>query len=237
MLDASEPVVNFAQELQQGLKDVHMLEHPFYQAWTAGKLTKDVLRDYAEQYFHHVRLFPRFISLVHSQCDDADARRVLLENLIEEEGFEAGKDDHPELWMQFAEGLGAERGDVEGAQLYAETDGLIDAFRQSAAQSYAAGLGALYAYEHQIPEIADVKVDGLKKFYGVDDERTLKFFTVHAKADIEHRAALEELLNELSDEERLDAVEGARRVAEGLWDFLSGVDLANRAVPAGATVH
>lgn len=229
--------MNFSAELKSSLADIHMLEHPFYQAWSRGELTLDVLRDYAAQYFHHVRLFPRFISTVHAQCDDVASRRVLLENLNEEEGMTPGHDDHPELWMQFAEGLGASRQDVANARLNAETAKLIETFQAAAARSYAAGLGALYAYEHQIPEIADVKIDGLKKFYDVSDEPTLKFFTVHAEADIEHREALEMLLDGLDEEDREEAQLGARMVAEALWGFLSGVDRVSRSMPAGATVH
>jgi len=36
----------------------HLLKHPFYQAWTQGKLSKDSLALYAEQYYQHVRTFP-----------------------------------------------------------------------------------------------------------------------------------------------------------------------------------
>src|SRR6266403_5524740 len=52
-----------------------MLSHPFYQAWTEGRLPLDTLRAYARQYFHHVEAFPRAVSAVHSQCPDRDGRR------------------------------------------------------------------------------------------------------------------------------------------------------------------
>ena len=71
-----------------------MLSHPFYQAWTEGRLPLDTLRAYARQYFHHVEAFPRAVSAVHSACPDRDGRRMLAENLAEEEGIEAGKQDH-----------------------------------------------------------------------------------------------------------------------------------------------
>ena len=61
-----------------------MLSHPFYQAWTEGRLSLDTLRDYARQYFHHVEAFPRAVSAVHSACPDRDGRRMLAENLAEE---------------------------------------------------------------------------------------------------------------------------------------------------------
>ncbi len=86
-----------------------MLKHPFYQAWTEGRLPLDTLRAYARQYFHHVEAFPRAVSAVHSACEDRDGRRMLAENLAEEEGIEAGKQDHATLWMMFACGLGKTR--------------------------------------------------------------------------------------------------------------------------------
>jgi pyrroloquinoline-quinone synthase len=90
-----------------------MLKHPFYQAWTEGRLTLDTLRAYARQYFHHVETFPRAVSAVHSACDDREGRRMLAENLAEEEGLDAGKQDHATLWLMFARGAraGAQPGD------------------------------------------------------------------------------------------------------------------------------
>ena len=67
-----------------------MLSHPFYQAWEEGTLTKDALRAYSRQYFHHVETFPRAVSAVHSKCPDRDGRRMLADNLAEEEGLGEG---------------------------------------------------------------------------------------------------------------------------------------------------
>lgn len=200
-----------------------MLDHPFYKAWTAGELTQDVLRDYAKQYWHHVEAFPRAVSTTHANCPDRDGRRMLAENLAEEEGLGEGKTDHPELWMQFAEGLGATRGDVEGVALNPETQALIDAFQREARTSYARGLAALYAYETQIPEVARQKIDGLKAFYGMTDEDALRFFTVHEIADVEHAEVCRTLLDRLSPEEALEAEAGAAALSEALLGFLDGV--------------
>ena len=48
-----------------------MLKHPFYQAWTEGRLSLDTLRAYARQYFHHVEAFPQAVSAVHSRSTSA----------------------------------------------------------------------------------------------------------------------------------------------------------------------
>ena len=107
-----------------------MLSHPFYQAWTDGTLPLDTLRQYARQYFHHVEAFPRAVSAVHSTCPDRDGRRMLAENLAEEEGIEAGKQDHASLWMMFACGLGESEDAVKTQKLNLETQALIDTFRK-----------------------------------------------------------------------------------------------------------
>src|SRR5438874_8807905 len=83
----------------------HLLKHPFYLAWTRGELSRAALADYAGQYYHHVAAFPTYLSAVHSSCDDQATRQQLLDNLTDEE---AGSPNHPELWLQFASGIGVE---------------------------------------------------------------------------------------------------------------------------------
>jgi pyrroloquinoline-quinone synthase len=201
-----------------------MLKHPFYQAWTEGRLSLDDLRAYARQYFHHVEAFPRAVSAVHSACPDRDGRRMLAENLAEEEGIEAGKQDHATLWLMFACGLGESEDAVRGQALNAETRGLIDTFRTLSRRSYASGLGALYAYESQFPAVAGAKIEGLVERYGIADEETLRFFRVHESADIEHGAVCRRLLDRLPEDERAEAIAAGGELAGALWSFLSGVE-------------
>jgi pyrroloquinoline-quinone synthase len=201
-----------------------MLSHPFYQAWTEGRLSLDTLRAYARQYYHHVEAFPRAVSAVHSACPDAAGRRMLAENLAEEEGIDAGKQDHASLWLLFACGLGESEDGVRGQALNAETEALIETFRSLSRRSYASGLGALYAYESQFPGVAGAKIEGLIDRYGIADEDTLRFFRVHESADIEHSAVCRALLDALPEAERAEAVAAGEELAGALWNFLSGVE-------------
>ena len=201
-----------------------MLSHPFYQAWTEGRLPLGTLRDYARQYFHHVAAFPRAVSAVHSACPDRDGRRMLAENLAEEEGLDAGKQDHASLWLMFACGLGEDEAAVRSQGLNPETQALIDTFRRLSRQSYAAGLGALYAYESQFPGVASAKIEGLIDRYGISDEETLRFFRVHQSADVEHSAVCRALLDGLPEDERAEAIGAGEELASALWNFLSGVE-------------
>ena len=201
-----------------------MLKHPFYQAWTEGRLPLETLRGYARQYFHHVEAFPRAVSAVHSSCPDRDGRRMLAENLAEEEGIEAGKQDHATLWLMFAAGLGESEAGVRAEMLNPETEGLIETFRRLSRQSYAAGLGALYAYESQFPNVASAKIEGLVDRYGIRDEETLRFFRVHESADVEHSSVCRALLDSLPEAEQAEAVAAGEELAGALWNFLSGVE-------------
>jgi pyrroloquinoline-quinone synthase len=207
-----------------------MLKHPFYQAWTEGRLSLDTLRAYARQYFRHVEAFPQAVSAVHASCPDRDGRRMLAENLAEEEGIEAGKQDHATLWLMFACGLGESEDGVRAQELNPETRALIETFRKLSRRSYASGLGALYAYESQFPAVASAKIEGLIDRYGISDEPTLRFFRVHESADVEHSAVCRALLDRLPEDQRAEAIAAGEELACALWNFLSGVE-------ATASVH
>lgn len=200
-----------------------MLAHPFYQAWEEGKLTRDALKAYAKQYFHHVEAFPRAVSAVHANCPDAKGRRLLAENLAEEEGIGAGKEDHAALWLGFAAGMGADEEDVRLVKLNPETVRLIDTFRRLSRGSYASGLGALYAYESQLPQIAKTKIKGLVERYDARAPSTLKFFEVHETADLEHADVCRELLDALPEDQRAEAHAAACELADALRGFLTGM--------------
>src|SRR5690348_799380 len=201
-----------------------MLSHPFYQAWTEGRLPLETLKGYARQYFHHVEAFPRAVSAVHSACPDRTGRRMLAENLAEEEGIDSGKQDHATLWLMFACGLGETEESVHAQRLNAETQALIDTFRKLSRRSYASGLGALYAYESQFPAVAAAKIEGLIERYGIEDEETLRFFRVHESADVEHSDVCRRLLDRLPDNQRVEAIAAGEELAGALWNFLSGVE-------------
>tara|TARA_A100001011_G_C14041259_1_gene727880 strand:- start:72 stop:737 length:666 start_codon:yes stop_codon:yes gene_type:complete len=210
----------FSKKLNEKLDEYHLLKHPFYKSWNEGKLTREIIKDYAEQYYQHVKAFPRYISATHSICEDLDKRKILLENLQDEEKDGA---DHPMLWKNFAIAVGADANKIEDVKKYDFTKKLIDNFFKNGRASYAEGLGSLYTYERQVPEIADTKIRGLKDHYGVDSKEGLEFFEVHKAADVHHRKACEKLLDSLSEDEQLKAEKAALSTAKYLWNFLSGM--------------
>jgi len=210
----------FAKELNKKLDQFHLLNHPFYKSWNEGKLTREIIKDYAEQYYQHVKAFPRYISATHSLCEDIEKRKILLENLQDEENHEA---DHPKLWKNFATEMGADSETIENVKKESFTKDLIDNFFKQGRSSYAEGLASLYTYERQIPEIAETKIQGLKKHYKCNSKKGLEFFEAHKSADVYHRAECEKLLDSLSASEQNKAEKAALSTAKYLWNFLSGM--------------
>jgi pyrroloquinoline-quinone synthase len=210
----------FSKKLNQKLDKYHLLNHPFYKSWNEGKLTREIIKDYAEQYYQHVKAFPRYISATHSLCEDIEKRKILLENLNDEENRDA---DHPKLWKNFALAIGADAKKIEEVEADQFTQDMIDNFFKNGRSSYAEGLASLYTYERQIPEIAETKIQGLKNHYGVNSKEGLEFFVAHKEADVYHREECEKLLDSLSNEEQSKAEIAALSTAKYLWNFLSGI--------------
>ena len=200
------------------IDDYHLLKHPFYQAWSNGTLTQDHLQKYAAQYYAQVQSFPRFISRVHTNCPEIEARKVLLENLVDEENHGT---DHPALWMQFAEGLGVTRDVVNDELPLSQTKEMVDTYYDLAGRDWRDGLCALYAYECQVPAVSESKIAGLKKFYGIDDDRTLEFFTAHQMYDVGHSNQVAKLIEKYVDPARAEIA--TREAAKALWGFLDGM--------------
>lgn len=204
------------------IQERRLLTHPFYQSWSAGTLSMSALREYGKQYYRQVEAFPTYVSAVHANCPLLPVRQQLLENLLEEE---RGAENHPELWLRFAEALGVQRGEVEATAPLPETTALVETFRTlTRERSYLAGVTALLAYEAQVPEVAVTKIDGLKRFYGITDQRGLAFFQVHVQADRYHAETGWQILREhLAPEQTEEVLNSCDQALDALWGMLDGV--------------
>lgn len=220
----------FLAALEERIARYDLLCHPYYKAWTAGQLTRDDLREYASDYYHHVAAFPTYLSTFHSRLEDGEMRRAVLRNLSEEEI--AGR-AHSELWLDFAEGMGADRQEVRGREPLAEVREVVAEFRRVAREgSTAEALAAFYAYESQVPRIAKQKADGLAQRYGAD-AKTCGYFTLHQFADVEHSEVWRELLSAevaAHPEQAEAALDAAEDAAKALWHALDGMEARRTAV-------
>jgi len=222
----------FFTQLEASIARHDLLCHPFYRAWAAGELTRDDLREYSRQYFHHVDAFPCYLAELALRLEEGELRRAVLANMCDEKGAAGGsvKDStpHSELWLDFAEGMGASR-DMRGHQPLPEIDSLMTHFHQIASEGTPEEtLAAFYVYESQVPRVAREKERGLREMYGADD-KTCGYFTLHATADLYHsnvwRNQLEKRLA-TNPEAAQAALDSAESTARFLWQALDGIEAA-----------
>jgi len=226
-----ETTTAFETRVRDTIARRHLLTHPFYVAWTNGELTREQLAQYAAQYMHHVLAEPTYLSAVHSNTphfasdgrSDLRARQAILQNLVEEE---AGPNNHPALWKQFASALGLSEEDLASTQPLPATSRLIETFGELCRnRPFYAGLAALHAFESQVPAIAAVKIDGLRRFYGMTEPAAIEFFAVHQAADVEHAAAEWALIERAADTpaKQAEVLQATADACQALWSFLDGV--------------
>jgi pyrroloquinoline-quinone synthase len=205
--------------LDEATEQHRLLDHPFYKAWAAGTLTREDLAFYSTQYWRQVEAFPGYLEAVAERLPDR-AREIVEANLRDERD-----DDHPGLWIDFAEALGVAGEAVRSTAVEAETTECVASFAEAAASmSPAFALGMLYAYESQTPEVAKTKVEGLRSHYGIDGA-PLAYFELHGELDVHHSSELSVALNDVIEDESDvdDAVAGARAGARAIYGLLDGV--------------
>jgi pyrroloquinoline-quinone synthase len=214
----------FWNDLQQRIAKYDLLCHPFYKAWSAGELTREDLREYSADYYHHVAAFPTYLSALHSRLEDGELRREVLRNLCDEE---IEGTSHADLWLNFSEGFDAMRDSVRNSEPVTEVKALIAKFREIAREGTTAeALAAFYAYESQVPRVAKEKVDGLKNMYGAD-AKTCGYFTLHQTADVHHSNVWREQIDALIAENPAEAdkaLASAEAAAQALWNALDGIE-------------
>jgi pyrroloquinoline-quinone synthase len=220
----------FFQQLDARIAKHDLLCHPFYKAWAAGTLTRDDLREYARDYYHHVEAFPTYLAELGIRLEDGELRRAVLANMSDEKGVEdlfgEPATPHSELWLDFVEGMGASR-DLRGHQPLDEIKDLM-AFFHGVAETGTVeeALVAFYAYESQVPRVAQEKARGLQQMYGAD-EKTCGYFTLHTTADVYHsqvwRLQLGKRL-EANPQAAEKALAAGERAAKALWRALDGIE-------------
>ncbi|HTW58099.1 MAG TPA: iron-containing redox enzyme family protein [Terriglobales bacterium] len=229
---------DFFARLEARIGKYDLLCHPFYKAWSAGELTRDDLREYAQDYYHHVEAFPSYLAALGLRLEDGELRRAVLANMCDEKGVEgrSGKDSvpHAELWLDFAEGMGSSR-NLEWHTPVAAVRQLVRHFHRVASEGTPEeALAAFYAYESQVPRVAQEKERGLREMYGADD-KTCGYFSLHATADVFHarvwRGQLGERIAAHPDAAKA-ALDAAENAAHMLWKALDGIEARRMAVAA-----
>ena len=219
----------FLSLLEERIRQYDLLSHPFYQAWSAGELTREDLRTYAEDYYAQVEAFPGYLAQFGVRLEEGELRRAVLANLTDEKGgedsFGEPERSHSELWLDFVEGVGGNRRTKR--RPIGQVRKLISWFQQVASdRTPEEALAAFYAYESQVPRVAQEKDRVLRDLYGAD-ETTRAYFMLHTTADVHHarvwRDQLEKRIQQ-NPETAEKALGAAETTAELLWNVLDGFE-------------
>ena len=210
--------MSFALELKNELLKYNLLNHPFYEMWNEGKIPVTVLKEYAKQYAFQVANLPRYISATHSITENLMDRKILTENLADEE---LNEKDHSSLWNDFALGLGVSQEELNSAKICPSMENLVSTCKKYAGLSSASGFGVLYAQEHNYANIAKTKKEGLINHFDMKEGSSeVNFFTVHEKADVWHAEQVETLLDRLEVSNQAQSKEAGIEVMKALNGFL-----------------
>ena len=190
--------MDIKQALDSKISNYSLLNHPFYQAWSAGELPVDALKCYAREYGAFISTLPKG-----------------WETLNDPETAEE-ETEHIDMWADFADGLNTRVSEAQVPQ--------VNTLLETADKLFSDGetaLGALYAFEAQQPETAKSKLSGLKAFYQLP-EKVEPYFETHSHNEHEAEKLLARIA-ELSPDDQQTVVHACEQMSSALWDALTGI--------------
>jgi pyrroloquinoline-quinone synthase len=193
---------NIVQRIDSEIQNLSLLKHPFYNMWSEGKLTLDHLQGYSKEYFQLVKEVPKFVESIAKRTNNPSNDNVITHNAYEEA-------QHVELWVRFAMTLGLSRNDILNYDGSEKTNAAIAKLMALANLTYEEAVAAMYAYEMELPKISRSKIDGLKKFYGMNSEDSMKYFETHEEADVRHAEVWREILGKIPAHKQQAALNAA----------------------------
>lgn len=200
--------MNAWDRIEESRERCNVLEHPFYQRWSAGELSRDEIAHYSGQYGHAVRAIAELSgALAEAAPDGAELRGHAREEAA-----------HVAIWDGFTDAIG---GSVD-ADPTPQTADCVHAWTADA--GLLAGLARMYAIESGQPEISRTKLAGLRDHYGLDGGEGTRYFELHQQRDLEHAAQGRILIEELAGPGEADSLVAAVEAAFAAnWRLLDGV--------------
>jgi pyrroloquinoline-quinone synthase len=198
------------QRIEETRERWNVLEHPFYERWSAGELGREELARYSGQYRHAVEAIARLSAAV-AEAAPGEERAALRRHAAEEAG-------HVALWDGFVEAVGGEA----GAKPTAETVECVNEWTK--ADGALPQLVRLYAIESAQPAISHTKRAGLAEHYGIGDGPGNEYFRVHEQADVGHAEAGRAMIERhLAGVDEGELVQAAERAFRANWRLLDGI--------------
>jgi pyrroloquinoline quinone (PQQ) biosynthesis protein C len=211
----------------------HTKHHPFFRAFGEGKLPLRAMGHYLGLHYHFVSYALRSLGLFYTRFYHlAEARKMMAENLAEEEGFKAipqpGHEphDHNELILRFCRAVGLGEEEVRKMKMppawWARS---LYYYNTVATEPVGVVLAMQTTQEGQMPGlIAEVLLPAFEKYYGFKrGAPEIEFFTEHEAADVEHSKRQSMLCSKYLNTPELEAraVSVAEEICELRWASIS----------------
>ncbi|HZY65310.1 MAG TPA: iron-containing redox enzyme family protein [Rubrobacteraceae bacterium] len=229
----------FLEKLKREVIGHPALTHPFLERFGDGEADAEGVREFAVQYYRHVRVSRLYLAALISNCrDDEKLQLALAEILFDEYGHLNPDETHPALYRRFLRALDINEEEWTAPPTLPEIEVYISVHYELCRHpDFRLGLGALGpASEWPVPPIYVRLTEGLKKSAGVAED-DLEIFTSHVTMDVTHaRIMMEAIAPYAEDEAGKSAVrEGARRSLDARSIMLDGLYRAVFREPAPLT--
>ena len=184
----------FRTEVEEAIQQRHSKVHPWSEAWVSGRLNRRLLGEWTKQHYNFVDPTVKLYGRILTNCDDDEARTLILESLNEEEGL-IGTGDfaparHADLLAEFGVHCGLTREAIVNAEINGEvlpeTLGLQSWCYRQSHRPWLEALSTIFVgLESQVPQIYAKTTPPLIEKYGFTEDEVV-FFRLHIVADTEH---------------------------------------------------
>ena len=177
---------NLFNEILAAGKARYPNEHPWQQLFLEGKLSQDQLKVWAQnRYYFHAGIPAKDANVFCKLPNNKDAQGMWLEKLQEEMGDDE-EQSHPEMFLDFCEGLGLGRDEVKNAEVFAPIKIGVDAYRDMArVRPFQVGVGSSIS-EFLKPFKMTRMLKAFREHYSFIPDKALHFFEAHREADERH---------------------------------------------------
>ena len=177
---------NLFNEILAAGKARYPNQHPWQQLFLEGKLSQDQLKVWAQnRYYFHAGIPAKDANVFCKLPNNKDAQGMWLEKLQEEMGDDE-EQSHPEMFLDFCEGLGLGRDEVKNAEVFAPIKIGVDAYRDMArVRPFQVGVGSSIS-EFLIPFKMTRMLKAFREHYSFIPDKALHFFEAHREADERH---------------------------------------------------
>lgn len=194
-------------DLQSALQRRHPQPHPVRQLLLSGRLTREQLQAWARNQFHEFRNIHRFFGIRYQKCPVPELRRMLLENMVEEEGedlFGGKYPSHRDLWVKFVEGIGIARDDILNYEPLPGIRAALEMYVSLVDRSHwAVAIGTGLVFEGGGPRRMKEEREALEKHYSWIPPSCLDFFRAHEYHDEGHGNMVIDVIKQHCMDEKL----------------------------------